>query len=86
MRNPAIEERAQARLAACWATEVAASAGRLAYAAAVSDRPRNAGGANRLQRSFRDLEVAATHKHVDHNVMIDSRSVLLGVNVSTVEI
>ena len=45
-----------------------------------SDGLRNNGGDNRLQRCFRDLQTGAIHRHVDHNIAIDSASVLLGVN------
>jgi alkylation response protein AidB-like acyl-CoA dehydrogenase len=78
--KPSLAVRAQARLAACWATDVAAKVGRFAYLAAGSDGARNKGGNNRLQRCFRDLHVGCTHKHVDHNVLIECGSVLLGVN------
>jgi hypothetical protein len=73
-------------LAACWATEVAANVGRFAYLAAGSDGLRNAGGTNRLQRCFRDLQAGAIHKHVDHNVLIECGQVLLGVNPPGIEI
>ena len=72
--------RAQGRLAACWATEIAASVGQLAYFAAGSDGVRNEGGNNRLQRCFRDLHAGSTHRHVDQNVMLDCSAVLLGIN------
>lgn len=78
--KPGIDVRAQGRLAACWATEVANRVGQFAFLAAGSDGLRNGGGDNRLQRCFRDLQAGSTHKHVDHNVLIDCGAVLLGVN------
>lgn len=75
-----LEVRAKGRLAACWATEIAANVGAFAYLAAGSDGLHNEGGNNRLQRCFRDLYAGSTHRHVDHNVLLDCSSVLLGVH------
>jgi alkylation response protein AidB-like acyl-CoA dehydrogenase len=75
-----LEVRARGRLAACWATEIAASVGQFAYLAAGSDGLRNEGGDNRLQRCFRDLFAGSTHRHVDGNVLLDCSTVLLGIN------
>jgi alkylation response protein AidB-like acyl-CoA dehydrogenase len=81
-----IETRAQVRLAACWATKVAADVGRWAYLQAGSDGLRNNGGDNRLQRCFRDLQAGAIHKHVDDNILTDVGTVLLGVQGPNIEI
>jgi alkylation response protein AidB-like acyl-CoA dehydrogenase len=78
--KPSLEVKAQARLAACWATKTCAAVGQFAYLAAGSDGARNGDGNNVMQRAFRDLHVGSTHKHVDENVLIDCASVLLGVN------
>ncbi len=71
--------RAQARLAACWGTKVAADVGRFAYLAAGTDGLRTTPD-NVLQRCHRDLQASAVHRHVDDNVLIESAGVLLGVN------
>jgi alkylation response protein AidB-like acyl-CoA dehydrogenase len=71
--------RANARLAACWGTKVAAEVGQFAYLAAGTDGLRNSAG-NTLQRCHRDLQASAVHRHVDDNVLTESASVLLGVN------
>jgi len=84
--KPSLDVRMHGRLATCWATEIANKVGQFAQFAAGSDGARNDGGNNRLQRCFRDLTVGAVHKHVDHNVLTDCGSVLLGVNAPTVEI
>jgi alkylation response protein AidB-like acyl-CoA dehydrogenase len=83
--TPDIDIRARGRLSGCWVTKVAAEVGRFAYLAAGSDGLRNSAH-NRIQRCFRDLQVGATHRHVDHNVEIDSGAVLLGVNAPDVDI
>jgi alkylation response protein AidB-like acyl-CoA dehydrogenase len=74
--------RAQARLAACWATKVSTDVARFAYNAAGSDGLRDSPD-NRLQRCFRDIEAGAVHRHVDENVLIECTQVLLGVNSPT---
>jgi alkylation response protein AidB-like acyl-CoA dehydrogenase len=84
--NGWFEARVQARLASCWATEIAAKVGSFAYLAAGSDGLRNEAGENRLQRCFRDLQAGCIHKHVDHNVLIDCGAVLLGVADPKLEI
>jgi alkylation response protein AidB-like acyl-CoA dehydrogenase len=77
-----LETRAQARLAACWATKVSTDVARFAYNAAGSDGLRDSPD-NRLQRCFRDIEAGAVHRHVDENVLIECTQVLLGVNSPT---
>lgn len=77
--KPTMEVKARARLISCWATDVAAKAGEFAYRASGSDGLRNAGGANRLQRCFRDLYAGTQHRHIDTNVLIECSTVLLGV-------
>ena len=67
------------RLAVCWATRVAAEVGQFAYLAAGTDGLRNS-PENTLQRCHRDIQASAVHRHVDDNVLIESASVLLGVN------
>jgi len=74
-----LEMRAQARLTACWATEVALAAAQFAMFAAGSDGVRNAGGANALQRVFRDMQTGATHRHIDQETLIECTQVALGV-------
>jgi alkylation response protein AidB-like acyl-CoA dehydrogenase len=78
--KPNQEMRAQGRLAACWATEVAANVGRFAYLAAGSDGLRNHGGDNRLQRCFRDLHAGTQHKIIEDNIQIECGTVLLGIS------
>ena len=73
------EVRADYRLAACWAVEVAVKIGHFAYLAAGSDALRNAEGKNRLQRCFRDIHAGSQHRHTDHHVIGDCGTVLLGV-------
>jgi alkylation response protein AidB-like acyl-CoA dehydrogenase len=73
------ELRADYRLAACWAVEVAVKIGHFAYLAAGSDALRNQAGANRLQRCFRDIHAGSQHRHTDHHVLGDCGTVLLGV-------
>ena len=75
----AIEVRAQARLTACWATEVALAAAQFAMFASGSDGVRNAGGDNTLQRVFRDMQTGATHRHIDQDTLIECAQVGLGV-------
>ena len=70
--------RAEYRLAACWAVEVAVKIGHFAYLAAGSDALRNMEGRNRLQRCFRDIHAGSQHRHTDHNIIGDCGSVLLG--------
>jgi alkylation response protein AidB-like acyl-CoA dehydrogenase len=72
------ETRADYRLAACWAVEVAVKIAHFAYLAAGSDALRNHAGANRLQRCFRDIHAGSQHRHTDHGVIGDCGSVLLG--------
>jgi alkylation response protein AidB-like acyl-CoA dehydrogenase len=74
-----IEVRAEARMASCWATEIAHQAAQFAMFSAGSDGVRNNGGDNVIQRLFRDLQTGATHRHVDQNTMIDCSQVALGV-------
>ena len=74
-----LEVRAEYRLAACWAVEVAVKIAQFAYLAAGSDALRNSDGKNRLQRCFRDIHAGSQHRHTDHNIIGDSGSVLLGV-------
>ena len=74
-----LEVRANARLAVCWGTRVAAEVGQFAYLAAGTDGLRNSPD-NTLQRCHRDIQASAVHRHVDDNVLIESASVLLGVN------
>ena len=78
--TPSLEVRAKARLASCWATEIAGQVGEFAFLASGSDGARNRGGDNVLQRCFRDLKVGCTHRHIDQNVMLEAASVLLGIN------
>lgn len=73
------ELRADYRLAACWAVEVAVKIGHFAYLAAGSDALRNMEGKNRLQRCFRDIHAGSQHRHTDHHVIGDCGTVLLGV-------
>jgi alkylation response protein AidB-like acyl-CoA dehydrogenase len=73
------EVRADYRLAACWAVEVAVKIGHFAYLAAGSDALRNQDGSNRLQRCFRDIHAGSQHRHTDHHVIGDCGTVLLGV-------
>jgi alkylation response protein AidB-like acyl-CoA dehydrogenase len=84
--KPSLEVRAQARLAACWATQVAVKAGAFAYLASGSDGLRNNDGKNTLQRVFRDLHAGSQHRHIDINVMIEASSALLGVADPAVEL
>jgi alkylation response protein AidB-like acyl-CoA dehydrogenase len=85
-RGPApLELRAKARLAACWATEVALKAGQFAMFASGSDGVRNRDGANVLQRAFRDLQTGCTHRHVDGNTLIEAAQVDLGIASPDVE-
>ncbi len=77
--KPGLEVKAHARLISCWATDVAAKAGEFAYRAAGSDGLRNFGGANRLQRCFRDLYAGTQHRHIDGNVLIEASTALLGI-------
>ena len=74
-----LELRAEYRLAACWAVEVAVKVAHFAYLAAGSDALRNVEGKNRLQRCFRDIHAGSQHRHTDHNVIGDTGRVLLGV-------
>lgn len=74
-----IECRAQARLAACWATEVALAATQFAMFAADSNGVRNQEDGNTLQRVFRDMQAGATHRHVDQETLIECTQVELGV-------
>ena len=48
------------------------------FAMFASDGARSADGDNPIQRAFRDLQVGATHRHVDVNVLIDTAQVELG--------
>jgi alkylation response protein AidB-like acyl-CoA dehydrogenase len=73
------ELRADYRLAACWAVEVAVRIGQFAWLAAGSDALRNHEGTNRLQRCFRDIHAGSQHRHTDHHVIGDCGTVLLGV-------
>jgi alkylation response protein AidB-like acyl-CoA dehydrogenase len=77
--------RAHARLTGCWATETCANVGRFAQLAAGSEGLRN-GPNNRIQRCFRDLQVGATHRHIDNNTAIDAATVFLGINKPDVEL
>jgi alkylation response protein AidB-like acyl-CoA dehydrogenase len=79
------EVRARARLAACWATEATLAAAQFAMFAAGSDGVRNRGGANVLQRVFRDIQAGCTHRHVDGNVLIEAAQADLGVVTDDVE-
>ena len=74
-----IEVRAQARLASCWATEVALGAAQFAMFSAGSDGVRNADGGNTVQRIFRDMQTGATHRHIDQDTLIECAQVALGV-------
>jgi alkylation response protein AidB-like acyl-CoA dehydrogenase len=74
-----IEIRADARLAACWATEIAVGAAHFAMLSAGSDGVRNRDGSNTLQRVFRDMQTGATHRHIDQDVLIECSQVNLGV-------
>lgn len=74
-----LDVRAEYRLAACWAVEVAVKIAQFAYLAGGSDVLRNAEGKNRLQRCFRDIHAGSQHRHTDHNIIGDTGSVLLGV-------
>jgi alkylation response protein AidB-like acyl-CoA dehydrogenase len=74
-----LEVRAEARATACWATKICAEVARFGFQAGGSDSVRNAED-NRLQRFCRELQVAATHRHVDDNVLLDSATVMLGIN------
>lgn len=74
-----IEVKAQARLAACWATEVAHKAAQFAFFSAGSDGVRNRDGNNPLQRVFRDVQTGATHRHIDGNIALEATQVALGV-------
>jgi alkylation response protein AidB-like acyl-CoA dehydrogenase len=77
--SASLDVRARARLAACWGTKVSAEIAQFAYLAAGTDGLRNSTD-NALQRCFRDIEASAVHRHVDDNVLIESATVLLGVN------
>jgi indole-3-acetate monooxygenase len=74
-----LQTRAEARLAACWGTRIAADVARFALEAAGTDGLRNH-PENRLQRAFRDIAASAVHRHVDDNVLVEVSSVLLGVH------
>jgi alkylation response protein AidB-like acyl-CoA dehydrogenase len=74
-----IEVRAAARRASCWATEVAHQAAQFMMFSSGSDGVRNAGGDNRIQRIFRDLQTGSTHRHIDQNTLVDCTQVALGV-------
>jgi alkylation response protein AidB-like acyl-CoA dehydrogenase len=74
-----IEIRARARMAACWATEVALQAAHFAMFSAGSDGVRNREGFNTLQRVFRDMQTGATHRHIDQDILIECAQVALGV-------
>lgn len=74
-----LDVRAEYRLAACWAVEVAIKIGQFAYLAAGSDALRNMDGKNRLQRCFRDIHAGSQHRHTDHSTIGDCGTVLLGV-------
>jgi alkylation response protein AidB-like acyl-CoA dehydrogenase len=74
-----IEMRAEARLAACWATEVALAAAQFSMFSAGSDGVRNQHGCNTLQRVFRDMQTGATHRHIDQDTLIECAQVALGV-------
>ena len=78
--KPTLEVRMQGRLAACWATEATAKVSRFAYLMSGSDGLRNNEGDNRLQRCFRDLHAGTQHKIIDHNILTECGTVLLGVN------
>jgi len=77
--KPSLEVRAQARLASAWATDVALKVGQFAMFSAGSDGVRNNGGENTIQRVYRDLQVGATHRHVDGNILIEASQVALRV-------
>jgi alkylation response protein AidB-like acyl-CoA dehydrogenase len=81
-----LETRASARLAACHATETALRAAQFAMFAAGSHGVRNQDGSNRLQRAFRDLQTGATHRQVDHDVLVESAQVALGIADSELEL
>jgi alkylation response protein AidB-like acyl-CoA dehydrogenase len=74
-----LDVRAEYRLAACWAVEVALKIAQFAWLAAGTDALRNADGQNRLQRCFRDIHAGSQHRHTDHNTIGDTGTVLLGV-------
>jgi alkylation response protein AidB-like acyl-CoA dehydrogenase len=74
-----LEIRAEARMAACWITEICAKAGEFAYLAGGSDSLRNKDGGNTLQRCFRDLYAGTQHRHIDSNIMLECSQVILGV-------
>jgi len=82
----AIEIRAQARLASCWATEMALNAAQFAMFSAGSDGVRNRDGANTLQRVFRDMQTGATHRHIDQDTLIECAQVALGVSDPSLEL
>lgn len=73
-----IEIKAQARLTACWATEVAHAAAKFAMFSAGSDGVRNE-DANVLQRAFRDMQTGSTHRHIDQDIFTECGQVALGV-------
>lgn len=74
-----IECRAQARLASCWATEVALDAAQFAMFSAGSNGVRNDEGGNTLQRVFRDMQTGATHRHIDQDTLAECAQVALGI-------
>ena len=78
--------RAEYRLAACWAVEMALKVADFAWLAAGSDALRNADGKNRLQRCYRDIHAGTQHRHTDHHIIQDCGTVLLGVTRPNLEI
>jgi hypothetical protein len=58
---------------------VVLKAGQFAMFSAGSDGVRNRDGTNTLQRVFRDIQVGATHRHIDGNILIEAAQVELGV-------
>jgi alkylation response protein AidB-like acyl-CoA dehydrogenase len=74
-----IEVIAQARLTSCWATEVALAAAQFAMFSAGSNGVRNDGGANTLQRVFRDMHTGATHRHIDQDTFAECAQLALGI-------
>ena len=77
--KPPLDVRARARAMSCYGTEVAAKVAEFAYRAAGSDGLRNQGGANRLQRCFRDVFASTQHRHIDSNVMLESVQAMFGI-------
>lgn len=71
----ALETRAKARIAASWAGEVSVEAAKFAYLASGADGLRNG---STLQRFFRDVFSGSQHALIDHNVLREGGSAILG--------